>query len=269
MKTPLRWAGSKKALLPILRTFWPGPNARYVEPFCGSARLYFDIAPTHAVLGDINEELISTYRALSTDFGRVIECLRRLRRGKRSYYRLRELDPSKLARSERAARFLFLNRFCFNGIYRTNEAGKFNVPYGNPKSALSFNFDLLRDAAGLLRSATLINDDFEAVLESADAGDFVYLDPPYAVAKRRVFAEYHPSSFCDRDLERLSTALERLDRRGVTFVLSYADSKEGRAVGDQWYRRRVRSRRNVAGFVGDRKFAYEILASNRKVVQCQ
>ncbi|MGH6924563.1 MAG: hypothetical protein ACRED5_12565, partial [Propylenella sp.] len=92
---------------------------------------------------------------------------------------------------------------------------------------------------------------------------------PYAVAKRRVFAEYHPDSFSDRDLERLNAALERLDRRGVTFVLSYADSKEGRAVGDQWYRRRVRARRNVAGFVGDRKFAYEILASNRKLVQWQ
>ncbi|MGH6923565.1 MAG: DNA adenine methylase, partial [Propylenella sp.] len=180
MKTPIRWAGSKKALLPILRTLWPGPEARYVEPFCGSARLYFDLAPPQAVLGDINEELISAYRELRSDFPRVVEGLRRFRPGKRSYYRLREMDPKKMARSERAARFLFLNRFCFNGIYRTNEAGKFNVPYGDPKHALSFNFDLLGEAAGLLRSATLINDDFEAVLEEADAGDFVYLDPPYA-----------------------------------------------------------------------------------------
>ena len=227
------------------------------------------VAPKQAILGDIDKELISTYRALGADFSRVAECLRRLKMGERSYYQLRECNPSTLASPERAARFLFLNRFCFNGIYRTNQAGKFNVPYGNPKGVLSFNFELLHQAAVQLRSATLITDDFESVLDEASAGDFVYLDPPYAVAKRRVFAEYYAESFSDRDLERLSAALEQLDQRGVTFVLSYADSKEGRAIGDQWYRRRVRARRNVAGFVGDRKFVYEILASNRKLIQCR
>jgi DNA adenine methylase len=267
MKTPIRWAGSKKALLPSLRALWPGPDARYVEPFCGSACFFFDVAPKSAVLGDINSELITTYRALKADFGLVLECLRRLKLGKRSYYRLRSIDPASLSEPEQAARFLFLNRFCFNGIYRTNAAGTFNVPYGDPKGTVSFNIELLREAASLLKSATLINGDFEKVLDEAQAGDFVYLDPPYAVAKRRVFAEYHPDSFSERDIDRLNVALERLDARGVTFVLSYADSAEGRSVSDRWYSRRVRARRNVAGFAGDRKFSYEILASNRELVQ--
>jgi DNA adenine methylase len=264
MKTPIRWAGSKKTLLPTLRKFWINPEARYIEPFCGSACLFFDIEPKEAILNDINGELITTYRALRADPSRVVERLLRFKRSESSYYRERAISPSTLSDTEVAARFLFLNRLCFNGIYRTNRAGSFNVPFAKPKNAIVFDLESFTQLGSLLGRATLLNADFEDVLKEANEGDFVYLDPPYALSKRRVFAEYHPDSFSTHDLERLRACLVDLDQRGAHFVISYADCPEGRLLVADWKSKRVRTRRNVAGFAGHRRDAYEIMASNRE-----
>lgn len=269
MKTPIRWAGSKKALLPILRKYWAGSNGRYVEPFCGSACFFFDVEPHRAILGDINSDLITAYRELRRNPSRVIECLLRLRISEGHYYRIRSIPRSQLSDAESAARFLYLNRLCFNGIYRTNLEGEFNVPYAHPKrgaGGVRFNPDEILQTGAMLRRATLINADFEDVLQETKAGDFVYLDPPYAVSQRRVFSEYHPDSFSENDILRLKRALTDLDRRGVAFVVSYADSKEGRAIVSEWPSKRLRTRRNIAGFVGHRRAAYELMASNKELV---
>src|SRR5262245_30218265 len=130
MKSPIRWAGSKTQLLPSLRKFWGSEYQRYIEPFAGSASLFFDIKPANALLGDLNWELISALQALKRDAELVLQCLLRLPRGRRSYYRIRKQDPAILSPAERSARFFYLNRFCFNGLYRTNLKGQFNVPYG-------------------------------------------------------------------------------------------------------------------------------------------
>jgi DNA adenine methylase len=264
MKTPIRWAGSKKALLPALKRHWDhNPSARYIEPFCGSACLFFALEPREAILSDLNWELITTYRTLRSHSSRVIECIRRYPPTETHYYVLRQVDPESLSDVEIAARFLFLNKLCFNGIYRTNLAGEFNVPYGKPKGRVNFDFDTLVETATLLKNTELLHGDFELVLAHARAGDFVYLDPPYAVAKRRVFSEYQARGFSERDLDRLRASLLELDRRGVHFVLSYADSSEGRKLAADWNYRRVRTRRNVAGFAGSRRHAFEVMASNR------
>jgi DNA adenine methylase len=191
MKTCIRWAGSKKALLPHLRRYCSEIKCRYIEPFCGSACLFFDVEPREAILGDINSELITTYRAIKLDTSNVIECLKRSHISESNYYALRNLDTSLLSDVEIAARFLFLNRLCFNGIYRTNRQGRFNVPYAHPKSKVKFEWDAIFQMAELLDRASLRNEDFETVLQEAEKGDFVYLDPPYAISKRRVFTEYH------------------------------------------------------------------------------
>ena len=222
MKTPIRWAGSKKALLPMLRGYFQ--SRRYIEPFCGSACFYFDVEPKEAVLCDINPELIRTYRAVRRDASRVIECLMRFRATEDEYYSVRSISPDSLGDIELAARFLFLNRLCFNGIYRTNSAGGFNVPFGRPKGNVRFDVEGIRQAGSVLQGAVLLDGDFEEALSEAVRGDFVYLDPPYAISARRVFAEYHPNSFQEQDLDRLDRALSDLDSRGVHFVLSYADS---------------------------------------------
>jgi DNA adenine methylase len=170
-----------------------------------------------------------------------------------------------LSEVELAARFLFLNRLCFNGIYRTNSSGKFNVPYGQPKRPPRINIEALLAISHGLKRATLLHSDFENILQEAQQGDFVYLDPPYALSKRRVFAEYHPDSFSDIDLERLDEALCDLQKRQVHFVVSYADCAEGRKLVSRWKWRRVRTKRNVAGFIYHRRSAYELIASNREL----
>jgi DNA adenine methylase len=262
MNPIIRWAGSKRQLLGKLREFWPSDAERYIEPFCGSACLFFDIEPRSAILGDLNTELISTYRALRHDPSLIWECLRRLPTGRQAYYRIRSIEVDSLSDAELAARFLYLNRYCFNGIFRTNLQGRFNVPYGPPRVDNGFDFPTIAKAAALLKRASLVNGDFEDTLKRVECGDFVYLDPPFAVSQRRVFSEYHPASFGLADLSRLSCCLNKLDRRGAKFVVSYADSKEARQLLRTWRCMRVRTYRHIAGFARHRKSAYELMATN-------
>lgn len=262
MKSFIRWAGSKRLLLPQLRSHWTGSERRYLEPFCGSACLFFDLRPGQAVLGDLNEDLICAYRAIKAHPHLVAECLRRFPCGEKGYYRVRQMDPLMLASAERAARFLYLNRYCFNGIYRTNLQGVFNVPYGPPKSGLPVREAVLQDASKALRDVLLVQGDFEATLEHAAKGDFIYLDPPYCVQNRRVFAEYGSRSFGPADLNRLGCQLQRLHDIKAVFLVSYADCTEARTLLRGWHLTRVRARRHIAGFSDKRRFAYELLATN-------
>jgi len=261
VKTFLRWAGSKKQLLPILAGYWPYGFSRYIEPFAGSCCLFFHLEPPNAILGDINAELIQTLRAIKRDPSRVIESLRRLKKTKANYYRVRAIDPTSLGLFEASARFLFLNSLCFNGLYRTNRSGQFNVPYCPPGHS-TVPEHLIIDAHRRLKSATIIQGDFEATIATATEGDLVYLDPPYATARRRVFAEYGPKSFSPVDLVRLDQCLKRIDQAGAKFVVSYADSQETRERFSRWNLRRVRTKRNIAGFTGNRRGCYEVLATN-------
>lgn len=164
-----------------------------------------------------------------------------------------------------AARFIFLNRFCFNGLYRTNNQGVFNVPYGGNRTGSLPSKDHLRSIADMLRNCELESRDFEATVEQAGEGDFVYLDPPFAVGNRRIFRQYGPSNFGYEDLQRLSKSLKRADSRGASFVLSYAYCKEALTEFSFWPKRKVMVRRNIAGFAESRKTAAELIISNIKI----
>jgi DNA adenine methylase len=262
MKSPLRWAGSKRMLLAHLRSYWPAGSTRYIEPFCGSSCLFFDVQPQQAILGDLNEELIYALKTIRRVPHLVLESLRRFKIAKAEYYRIRALSPLSLAEAERAARFLYLNRTCFNGIYRTNAQGRFNVPYGPPRSGRRIDSAIIVEAAHLLRNASIVHSDFESTLSRVRPDDFVYLDPPYCLDNRRMFREYIPGSFAVRDLERLGVQLRRLEALGAKFVVSYADSPEARKLLGAWKPRRVRVRRHIAGFSHHRRNAYELIAAN-------
>jgi DNA adenine methylase len=262
MNSIIRWAGSKRKLLSKLKAYWAGGSTRYVEPFCGSACLFFDLEPQSAILGDLNSELITTYETLRTGAGEVCNYIRNLPDSKAAYYRIRDFAPEDLNEIENAVRFLYLNRYCFNGIYRTNQAGKFNVPRGRRTSNAEIDCEQITRAAELLKRAQLINADFAVTLAHCEKGDFVYLDPPYAVSDRKIFAEYHQNTFSTRDLERLAVSLIELDEKGAIFVVSYADAREARELLAPWNPVRVRTRRHIAGFAGHRRHAYEIIASN-------
>jgi DNA adenine methylase len=266
MKSFLRWAGSKKQIVAHLAPHYPSAGGKYLEPFAGSACLFFHLEPDRAVLGDINWELISALQTIQRQPRRVLRVIAELPTGESAYYAIRSLDPHSLSSIERAARFLYLNHYCFNGLYRTNERGIFNVPYGPPKNGAEVDEALLLRASLVLKRATVVHGDFEETLEHARRGDFVYLDPPYVVDSRRVFSEYGSGSFSSKDLDRLGTALADLDRRQVTFLISYADSAEARRLLSRWNPRRIRTRRNIAGFVGSRRFSYELLATNSEAV---
>jgi DNA adenine methylase len=132
----LRWAGSKRGAIPVLRQFVPKKFNKYIEPFAGSACLFFHIRPEKAILADLNGELIETYAAIKRSPGHVGRALADLPFGREEYYQIRQdQNVTRLSPTQRAARFIYLNRFCFNGLYRTNAAGKFNVPFGAPRNA--------------------------------------------------------------------------------------------------------------------------------------
>jgi len=226
----------------------------------GSACLFFAIRPPQAVLGDINSALVDAFRAIQNHPELVHRALVTLPLGERNYYRIRRLDPLCLGWRERAARFVYLNRFCFNGLYRTNSKGEFNVPYSATGSVPSLV--QIRAAGKALRCAKIANGDFIDTISTAKAGDFVYMDPPFAVSNRRIFRQYESSSFGLSDVDRLAAALQLLDERKVDFLVSYAVCREALAAFKCWDMRRVATRRNISGFAKHRRRAVELLISN-------
>jgi len=262
MKPFLRWAGSKAQLLPAIKQYWRPQFSRYVEPFCGSACLFFSIHPQAALLSDLNDELICTLAQVQVSSDVIVECLRRMKTDEKTYYQIRAIDPYSLSPNERAARFIYLNTLCFNGLYRTNRSGKFNVPYGSRTRKNPFDPVILREAARLLGKATLETADFEAVVDQTKKGDFLYLDPPYSTGDRRIFTEYGKNVFTEADLARLIDSLHRATDRGVRFVLSYADVPEIQSLRQVWPSIEVNARRNIAGFAEARRSVKEVLITN-------
>jgi DNA adenine methylase len=263
--TPIfRWAGSKRKLLPKLQEYWKPEFTRYVEPFAGSAALFFRVRPTRALLGDINPGLIEAYQVIRDRPDDVHRAVSRIPISESQYYTVRKQCPRRLTPFSRAVRFVYLNRHCFNGIYRTNSQGEFNVPYAHSRPGAMPSVEDFRRCALLLQGATLRCSEFGRVLSSVRDGDFVYLDPPYAVATRRVFREYDRRIFSETDLDRLVRHLKTIDAMGAKFVVSYADCGEARRLLKAWKPRRVRVRRHIAGFVSARRLSYELLATNIK-----
>ena len=264
MRPLLRWAGSKRQLLPQLRAYWDASGCnRYVEPFAGSAAHFFDIEPRSAIINDTNEELIGFYRCMQTDAAAVFALADSWPIDDETYYDLRTLFRSERKVIRRSAMFFYLNRNCFNGIYRTNLSGYFNVPFGGSKTGSLPKWEEIESAVKLLASASLRCDDFESLLKrEVRAGDFVYLDPPYAVENRRVFVQYSANTFGSADLQRLSDLLHCIDALGATFLLSYAMAPEARHFFAHWQSRRTSTQRNVAGFAHHRRRAMEMLVTN-------
>lgn len=258
----LRWAGSKRQTVDKLKRLWGKGFERYVEPFAGSAALFFAIRPENALLADKNSDLIDTYDTLCEFPAELHARLASMPKDKETFYSLRKQSPRELSGFDRAVRFLYLNRYCFNGLYRTNLKGEFNVPYAPSGTGGFPTADAFQASARLLTKAQRRAWDFGTTLRHVRDGDFVYLDPPYAVESRRIFREYGAFGFGKSDLTRLVQHLRRIDQRGAVFVLTYADCSEARRLFREWHPKRIAVQRNIAGFAGARKRAYELLVSN-------
>lgn len=192
--------------------------------------------------------------------------LRNLPRNPETFGRWRQKNPLSLNPKTRALRFLYLNRNCFNGIYRTNSKGAFNVPFGHGSGSYPSRDDFLT-CASLLKNAKLIRGDFRKTLKLVRKGDFVYIDPPFAVGSRRIFREYAQKSFSTCDIDSLAQEMTKIDEAGAHFLISYADCAEARQVAGGWNAMRFPVRRNVAGFATKRRHAYEWLITNMRLPQ--
>lgn len=264
----LKWAGGKSRLLPEILRLLPEHSDTYYEPFLGGAAVFFSLAHAgrfrRAVLSDRNRDLVDVYRAVKGNVASLIDLLRAFPHSRDEYYRVRELDPARLDLVERAARTIYLNRTGYNGLYRVNRDGKFNVPFGRYTNPNYCDAPRLHAAASALKSVKLEVADFESMAVQARAGDSIYFDPPYVpVSKTANFASYHHESFALADHERLAKMFGKLERRGVIAVLSNSCTPFTRQLFQDFDWRKVRVSRPINSRAGGRGRVDELLVVTR------
>ena len=226
----LKWAGGKRWLIQRRRDLFPKGYRRYVEPFLGGGAVFFDLVPKRALLADSNEELINAYRCLQSQVEAVHDglCALQKRHSARTYYRMRAIRPANNV--QRAIRFIYLNRTCFNGLYRVNREGTFNVPIG-AKTQVEYPTSYLDEVSTALRGVELRVADFECILDRTGDGDFVFLDPPYTVMHNtNNFIKYNAALFSWRDQVRLAAAAQRAAARGAAVMVTNADHASIRSL---------------------------------------
>jgi len=233
MATPiLKWAGGKRQLLPELKRLMPSEFNTYFEPMIGGGALFFDLEPEAAFLADLNPDLISLYRNLRNEPEAVIEAVEQFEKcyhegvdaraffnAERSRFNERASDGPR-----QAARFVFLNRTCFNGLYRVNQSGGFNTPWGkNPKARILFE-DQLREASEALQAARIVASEYRIASSIAKEGDFVYFDPPYVpVGPSADFTAFTTEGFGALEQQLLATHVRLMAKRGIMVMVSNAD----------------------------------------------
>jgi DNA adenine methylase len=223
----LRWTGSKSWLVKEhLRDYIPTEYNNYHEPFLGAGSVFFHLAPTNqSYLTDVNEELINTYLQIRDNLENVIESLRGFINTEQEYYKIRSSIPSE--DYQRAARFIYLNRTSFNGIYRVNNNGIYNVPYGKRVKVDVVTEVNLKAVSKALQNKVIECADFTSLLNNVKSGDLVYLDPPYTIAhENNGFIEYNRKLFSWDDQKKLSLLVRKLDEIGIHFILSNAEHIE-------------------------------------------
>ena len=224
----LKWAGGKRQLLDRISERMPQNYNNYYEPFIGGGAVLFGLQPERALINDINESLINTYRIIATNPQTLIECVKELdskigEDGKKYYYDLRERYNDKLMKKEfdveLASLFIFINKHCFNGLYRVNGKGLFNVPYNNSKRE-SIDEESIVEVSAYLKDVTILAGDFEVACQGAGNGDFVFLDSPYAPLNPTSFESYTKEGFDIESHKRLAKVFDKLTDRGCYCMLT-------------------------------------------------
>ena len=224
----VKWAGGKRQLIPQIRERMPEKYNDYYEPFVGGGAVMFDLLPANAQINDINKALINTYRTICNEHDAFLKEVNRLDNdmwedGKKYYYSIREHYNDKLMRSEYdvelAALFVFINKHCFNGLYRVNGKGLFNVPYNNSRR-VSVDEDVIIATSEYLRRVTIIDGDFEQACKNGKKGDFVFIDSPYAPLNPTSFESYTKEGFDIESHKRLAKLYDELTARGCYCMLT-------------------------------------------------
>ena len=265
----VKWVGGKTRLLPDLLARIPERFGRYYEPFAGGAALFFRLAPKRAVLADANHDLIGLYTAIAKDVGAVIRRLEihREAHSEAHYYEMRaRWNDREVSWStpERAAAFIYLNKTCFNGLWRVNRKGEFNVPFGKYTNPTICDEENLRAVSLALQDAVITSLDFEKTTLPAKRGDVAYFDPPYVpVSATANFTAYTAGGFGFEDQVRLRDVAMRLDARGVHVLLSNADVPLVRELYKGFRVEEVQAPRRVNSKGGKRGNVGEVLISGR------
>lgn len=224
----VKWAGGKRQLIPQIRERMPEKYNDYYEPFVGGGAVIFDLLPANAMINDINKALVNTYRRICNEPDDFLKEVNRLDNdmwedGKKYYYSIREHYNDKLMRSEYdvelAALFVFINKHCFNGLYRVNGKGLFNVPYNNSRR-VSVDEDVIMTTSEYLHGVTIIDGDFEQACKNARKGDFVFIDSPYAPLNPTSFESYTKEGFDIESHKRLAKLYDKLTARGCYCMLT-------------------------------------------------
>ncbi|WP_071026992.1 DNA adenine methylase [Peptoniphilus raoultii] len=287
----IKWAGGKRALIPAISRFYPFESLKidtYIEPFVGSGAILFDILNKftlkNIIINDINAQLISTYKFIQLNPSILIKKLRELKKyffdlsqTKRSdfYYEIRNIynkniENNDFKTADMAASFIFLNKTCYNGLYRVNKKGLFNVPYGSYKNPSIFDEDNIYNISKLLKNVVILNGVYNNTLEFIDENTFVYLDPPYRpLSSSSSFTSYAKGDFNDYDQIELSNFIKMIDNRRAKFILSNSDPKNT-DINDNFFDDlytdfkiyRISAKRSINSDSSKRGFVNELLITN-------
>jgi len=271
----LRWAGGKQKIIKFLLPLVPEAQSfgTYFEPFFGAGSMFFACQPKLAVLSDVNEDLMHCYRQVANNpsaIGRLLSDYREKNTPEFFYKVRRSLNAKADSKAARAAKFIYLNKAAFNGIYRVNCKGEFNVPYGPSANGPALpTVEQLKVASGVLRGAQIKCGDFEHVLKDAKRGDFVYLDPPYPPrSETAYFTHYSASRFDWEQQERLARVVDTLSKRGCLIMLSNVGQKSILKLYSEYYVARLNVVRWL-GSNGDRFRVREVVVTNYRIQTSQ
>ena len=227
----LKWAGGKRQLISQMDQYFPKEFTKYIEPFVGGGAIFFYLLPKKTILIDINNELINTYKIIKNNISELIELLRKHKYERKYYYAIRNADRDSNTFNDwpdiqKASRTIYMNHCCYNGLYRVNSKGYFNVPFGkykNPKFCDEINLKAVNQA---LQNTYLVKSSFLKCLDYAEKGDFVYFDPPYVpISESANFTSYTKENFGKNDQIKLFEVFKTLDERGCKVMLSNSYSE--------------------------------------------
>lgn len=257
----VKWAGGKSGILADLVKYIPEYRT-YYEPFLGGGALFFALQPQQAILADSNGELINTYKVVRNELTTLISILSEYPNDKEFFLQIRAKNPMELSDLERAARFIYLNKTCYNGLYRVNKRNEFNTPFGNYKNPKICDLGVLRIASKALQNAELIATYFENSLKDVTQDSFVYLDPPYLQVKGDSFVSYSKRGFDLESHEKLADEFDRMHQLGAKVMLSNSDTVWANVRYQAYNIIKVKNRRSINSNGAGRGKVSELLILN-------
>lgn len=263
----VKWVGGKRQLMFELLKNMPENYNRYFEPFIGGGALFFELQPDNAYISDMNEELINLYQVVRDNVDKLITDLKKHDISKEYFMEIRNIDRTEEYKNwsnvKKASRFIYLNRTCFNGMYRVNSKGEFNVPFGHYKNPRILDENNLINCSNLLQKTEIKHADFSEILIKVQKGDFVYFDPPYVpLSETSSFTSYTKDGF-DIDMQfKLRDVCDELDSMGVKFLLSNSDTKLVNELYENYNIKKVFASRQINANADGRGKITEVLVRN-------